>query len=248
MHARQVTSMKSRRGLRDFRRPALHDFFGPSPPRQKRQIQYCPPLSSNHVVAAAQETPSRVSAPRFGNRCAVALCPREDRSISLSSASNFSVYKYPFFFFLPSFLWHTTGGAERLVVDAALALQQNGFEVVFFTSHHDPQHCFRETADGTLPVRVYGDFLPRSIFGRFAAACAYLRSLWAACCLLVGAAFASGPSGAFDAIIVDSISISIPLLCLFGRHRVRMCSIFVVARTEWIVTRTQWHPRRIQTL
>ena len=115
-----------------------------------------------------------------------------------------------------------TGGAERLVVDAALALQQNGFEVVFFTSHHDPQHCFRETADGTLPVRVYGDFLPRSIFGRCAAACAYLRSLWAACCLLVGAAFASGPSGAFDAIIVDSISISIPLLCLFGRHRVRM--------------------------
>jgi alpha-1,3/alpha-1,6-mannosyltransferase len=118
------------------------------------------------------------------------------------------------------------GGAERLVVDAALALQQNGFEVVFFTSHHDPQHCFRETADGTLPVRVYGDFLPRSIFGRCAAACAYLRSLWAACCLLVGAAFAAGSSGAFDAIIVDSISISIPLLCLFGRHRVRMQRLF----------------------
>jgi hypothetical protein len=128
------------------------------------------------------------------------------------------------------------GGAERLVVDAALALQQNGFEVVFFTSHHDPQHCFRETADGTLPVRVYGDFLPRSIFGRCAAACAYLRSLWAACCLLVGTVFGTGSSGTFDAIIVDSISISIPLLCLFGRHRVRMQDCFPRRQSEpfWI--------------
>ncbi len=43
------------------------------------------------------------------------------------------------------------GGAERLVVDAAVALQRSGHTVRFFTSHHDPAHCFPETrprADG----------------------------------------------------------------------------------------------------
>jgi hypothetical protein len=41
------------------------------------------------------------------------------------------------------------GGAERLVVDAALALQQCGHEVSFYTAHHDKAHCFPETRDGT---------------------------------------------------------------------------------------------------
>ena len=41
------------------------------------------------------------------------------------------------------------GGAERLVVDAALGLQKLGHEVVIYTSHHDPNHCFDETRDGT---------------------------------------------------------------------------------------------------
>jgi hypothetical protein len=40
------------------------------------------------------------------------------------------------------------GGAERLVVDAALALQNQGHDVAFFTSHHDPKRCFEETRDG----------------------------------------------------------------------------------------------------
>lgn len=40
------------------------------------------------------------------------------------------------------------GGAERLVVDAAVSLQQRGHEVVLFTSRHDPHRCFEETRDG----------------------------------------------------------------------------------------------------
>lgn len=67
------------------------------------------------------------------------------------------------------------GGAERLVVDAALALKNKGHEVSFITSHHDPNHCFSETKDGTIPVTVVGDWLPRNIFGKFFALCAYLR-------------------------------------------------------------------------
>ncbi|KAF9494127.1 hypothetical protein BDN71DRAFT_1507848 [Pleurotus eryngii] len=40
------------------------------------------------------------------------------------------------------------GGAERLVVDAALGLQNLGHCVDVYTSHHDPTHCFEETRDG----------------------------------------------------------------------------------------------------
>lgn len=40
------------------------------------------------------------------------------------------------------------GGAERLVVDAAVGLQQRGHKVVIFTSHCDPSHCFDEARDG----------------------------------------------------------------------------------------------------
>ena len=41
------------------------------------------------------------------------------------------------------------GGAERLVVDAALGLQKLGHTVDIYTSHHDPSHCFEETRNGT---------------------------------------------------------------------------------------------------
>jgi hypothetical protein len=40
------------------------------------------------------------------------------------------------------------GGAERLVVDAAVGLQRRGHRVVIFTSHCDPGHCFDEARDG----------------------------------------------------------------------------------------------------
>lgn len=67
------------------------------------------------------------------------------------------------------------GGAERLVIDAALALKKGGYEVNFVTTHHDPEHCFSETKDGTIPVTVVGNWLPRHVFGRFFALFAYIR-------------------------------------------------------------------------
>ncbi|XP_012058845.1 PREDICTED: alpha-1,3/1,6-mannosyltransferase ALG2 [Atta cephalotes] len=72
------------------------------------------------------------------------------------------------------------GGAERLVVDAALALKKYGHDVNFVTTHHDPEHCFLETKDGTIPVTVVGNWLPRHILGRFYAFCAYIRMIYAA--------------------------------------------------------------------
>ncbi|KAJ1032988.1 hypothetical protein NDA16_000267 [Ustilago loliicola] len=69
------------------------------------------------------------------------------------------------------------GGAEKLVVDAALSLQQLGHEVVIFTSHHDPRHCFEATRDGTLKVQVMHTLIPRSILGCFHLPCAILQQM-----------------------------------------------------------------------
>lgn len=44
------------------------------------------------------------------------------------------------------------GGAERLVVDAAVALRSRGCSVQIWTAHHDPTHCFSETLDPDLNV------------------------------------------------------------------------------------------------
>ncbi|VDO53321.1 unnamed protein product [Brugia timori] len=39
------------------------------------------------------------------------------------------------------------GGAERLVVDAAIAMKQNGHRVQFVTNHFNPKHSFLETKE-----------------------------------------------------------------------------------------------------
>ncbi len=69
------------------------------------------------------------------------------------------------------------GGAEKLIVDAAVSLQQLGHEVVIFTSYHDPRHCFEATRDGTLKVQVMRTCIPRSVFGWFHLPCAILQQM-----------------------------------------------------------------------
>ncbi|KAG0052608.1 Alpha-1,3-mannosyltransferase-like protein [Gryganskiella cystojenkinii] len=119
------------------------------------------------------------------------------------------------------------GGAERLVVDAAVGLQNLGHKVVMYTSHHDLTHCFEETRDGTLTVRVGGNtIVPRTIFGRFYIVCAILRNIHLALTILM-LSINSNHKGSskkdksknsneeneqFDVIFVDQLSVSIPLL------------------------------------
>ncbi|KAL0311376.1 UNVERIFIED_CONTAM: Alpha-1,3/1,6-mannosyltransferase ALG2 [Sesamum angustifolium] len=99
------------------------------------------------------------------------------------------------------------GGAERLIVDAAVELSSNGHNVHIFTSHHDKTRCFEETISGIFPVTAYGAFLPRHIFYRLHAVCAYLRCIFVALCVLF-----MYPS--FDIIIADQVSVVIPLMKL----------------------------------
>lgn len=86
------------------------------------------PATSLH---ARTTTTHRVSAPRSRNRYVNVVESHKRRLLNVA-----------------------IGGAERLVVDAALGLQKLGQKVDIYTSHHDPNHCFEETRDGE---RFLGD-------------------------------------------------------------------------------------------
>lgn len=91
------------------------------------------------------------------------------------------------------------GGAERLVLDAALALQARGCSVTIWTAHYDPGHCFAESRE--LPVRCAGDWLPRSLGwgGRGAAVCAYVRMIFLALYVLFLG------DQVFDVVVCDQV-------------------------------------------
>jgi hypothetical protein len=79
------------------------------------------------------------------------------------------------------------GGAERLMVNVALSLMSLGHNVKIVTSHHDTSHCFEETLpEGILgnKINVYGDWLPRQIFGKFTAMCSVVRMVYIAVVVL----------------------------------------------------------------
>uniref|UniRef100_A0A915IN17 Alpha-1,3/1,6-mannosyltransferase ALG2 n=1 Tax=Romanomermis culicivorax TaxID=13658 RepID=A0A915IN17_ROMCU len=106
------------------------------------------------------------------------------------------------------------GGAERLVVDAALSLKFNGHDVRFLTSHHDKNHCFKETRDGTLNVWVQGAWIPRHFCSFFHAFFAYIRSLYTVVFLLFYSKWK------FDLIFADQISAPLFLLKKFSRAKI----------------------------
>lgn len=109
------------------------------------------------------------------------------------------------------------GGAERLVVDAGLALKSRGHVVHFFTSHHDKSHCFEETRNGSLQVTAVGDWLPRHCFGYFYAFWAYVRMIYVSLYLV----FFS--SWRMDVVFCDQVSVCIPVLKLSKARIVFYC-------------------------
>ncbi|EPS35227.1 hypothetical protein H072_11557 [Dactylellina haptotyla CBS 200.50] len=105
------------------------------------------------------------------------------------------------------------GGAERLVVDAAVGLQNQGHHVTIYTSHCDPAHCFDECRDGTLKIVVRGNSLfPPSILGRFSILCAILRQIHLTFSLLL---IDTSVSSSIDYFFVDQLSVCIPILRYF---------------------------------
>ncbi|PAV23401.1 glycosyltransferase family 4 [Pyrrhoderma noxium] len=106
------------------------------------------------------------------------------------------------------------GGAERLVVDAALGLQRLGHSVDIYTSHHDPSHCFEETRDGTLRVHYIQSPFPRNIGGKMHILCAHLRQLHLTKYLL------RDKLSIHDVFFVDQLSTCVPFLRAYARRRV----------------------------
>lgn len=99
------------------------------------------------------------------------------------------------------------GGAERLVVDAAVGLQKEGHEVVIYTSHCDKTHCFEEIKNGVLNVEVFGDHLPTNFLGKFYIVFANLRQLY-----LVSQLALTRKIEDHDLYIVDQLSTCLPFL------------------------------------
>jgi alpha-1,3/alpha-1,6-mannosyltransferase len=104
------------------------------------------------------------------------------------------------------------GGAERLVVDAALYLQQAGHRVTLFTGHHDPAYAFEATRCGTLDVRTFRFPVPPHVGQRFRAYCALARMSYLAARLALG--------GRFDVIFCDLVPHVIPLMRLLTSARI----------------------------
>lgn len=103
------------------------------------------------------------------------------------------------------------GGAEKLIVNAACGLKSLGHEVKIFTSFHDHSHCFEETINGALTVEVAGNWLPLHTKGKAQLLKAWLRFIWVSL-----TAMRANKVTPYDVIIVDQISLTLPLLKLSG--------------------------------
>ncbi|GET92301.1 glycosyltransferase-like protein [Leishmania tarentolae] len=105
------------------------------------------------------------------------------------------------------------GGAERLIVDAAVGLMKcqsiRLVEVIIVTNHHDCNRAFKETTDGTLRIVVQGSMLPATIFGRGKALCSMMRMCFAAI-----ATCWSFPNA--DCFIIDQVAVAMPVLNFFA--------------------------------
>ncbi|AET37946.1 GDP-Man:Man(1)GlcNAc(2)-PP-dolichol alpha-1,3-mannosyltransferase Ecym_2197 [Eremothecium cymbalariae DBVPG len=105
------------------------------------------------------------------------------------------------------------GGAERLVVDAAIGLQECGHKVTIYTSHCDKTHCFEEVKNEDLKVVVLGEFLPTNFMGKFFILFANLKQF-----ILVLNLVMTGAVNKYDLFIVDQLPTCVPFLHFFGRY------------------------------
>ncbi|EGT51710.1 hypothetical protein CAEBREN_25681 [Caenorhabditis brenneri] len=102
------------------------------------------------------------------------------------------------------------GGAERLIVDAAVGLQDRGHSVRIFTNQYNRDHCFQETLD--LDICTVVQYIPRSLFGKFHAFLAYLK-------MFIAALYIVAFHGDTDVILSDSVSASQFVFRYFSRAK-----------------------------
>lgn len=96
------------------------------------------------------------------------------------------------------------GGAERLILDVAHAVKAKNPDTSIWTSRFEKDRIFKDATD--FDVHVYGNHIPRHIFGCLHIIFALLRNLW----LCIRCAMLSDA----DIFIVDQISAWVPILKL----------------------------------
>lgn len=111
------------------------------------------------------------------------------------------------------------GGAERLVLDVAVALASHGNKVNFVTNHFDKHHTFEELQSAKFPVRVIGDWIPRGVAGICQAMFAYIRMIYLS---LVYVVFTS-KNDIPDIYFVDQIPMAVPFIKWTGRKVIYYC-------------------------
>lgn len=105
------------------------------------------------------------------------------------------------------------GGAERVIVDAAVGLQERGHLVRMFVPDRQERRQLDEVAAGRLDIRTHGDFLPRHLRQRLRAPLAIARASWAACAMV-----AREPP--YDVVVCDVVSHVVPLLRRLTRAKI----------------------------
>lgn len=111
------------------------------------------------------------------------------------------------------------GGAERLVVDAAVSLLNLKQEVYIATAHYDANRCFDETKNElNNRIKVGGSQIPRHLFGgKFHLFFAFLRTLVAG---LKNIPFLGNEESKPDYLIIDQVAFVVPVFSfLFRRSR-----------------------------
>lgn len=102
------------------------------------------------------------------------------------------------------------GGAERLILDCALALDSAGHRVELCTNHWSDDRRFPETVKGSkFHPKVYFSWVPRHLAKKCFALLAYTKMILAACVI----ALFSSPA---DVLVVDQVSACIPFFQFFN--------------------------------
>lgn len=102
------------------------------------------------------------------------------------------------------------GGAERLMLDLALALKSKGHRVKLFTTSLDQRCAFREAIDGTIEVETIGNKIPNLLFNRFQLIIGIIKMFILTIFMLL-----FRPK--YDLYIVDTNPYVLPLFKLFRR-------------------------------
>lgn len=107
------------------------------------------------------------------------------------------------------------GGAERLILDMALAFREN-HKVTIYTCEYDKDKTFPDFQTSKVAIKHVGKFIPARIKGKFAAVFNLIRMLYLSLYLICTWA-------SYDLIVVDQITLPIPLLRLFNFRVLYYC-------------------------